>query len=121
MATPPERDPRAHDPEETPATFEGVGADRVLRPFFEDPILRPVLIGLFGALAVLGAAILVVAFERRSLPAMAALAALLVASLRTVAADLSQRRRLGLTSGSVLTLWTLSVATAVAFGHFGLF
>ncbi len=94
--------------------------DHWILPFFTDSTLWPVGIAIGLALVSFGAAILVMAFQGRSLFAAAALLVLAVASVDGALADL-RRRRLGLASGCILGLWLLSAMTAFAALRLGLF
>ena len=99
---------------------ERVGADRWLRPYFEDSTLWPILLVAVAIFVSFGAVLLLLGVVERRLSALAALAVLLVLS-----GDLVQRElrsgRFGLVTGSVLLLWGLSALAALLARHFALF
>ena len=99
---------------------ERAGADRWLRPYFEDSTLWPILLVAVAIFVSFGAALLLLGVVERRLPALAALAVLLVLSGDLVQREL-RARRFGLVSGSVLVLWGLSALAAFLARHFALF
>jgi hypothetical protein len=94
--------------------------DTWIRPFFSDSTLWPVLVVAFAIFVVFGAALLLLAVRSRSPWAIAALLVLAWMSVDGVSGDV-RRRRLGLVSRSIVTLWTASALAAVVATAAGLY
>ncbi len=99
---------------------EQSGFEGHLAEFFRDSALWPVLVAAGGIFVTLGATVLVLAVRERNLFAMAALVIVLVVSADVTIRDLS-RRRLGLASGILVALWTLSAMAAYGIVRLGVF
>jgi hypothetical protein len=93
--------------------------DAWLGPFITDSLLWPVGIVLAAALALFGAAILLLALERNVF-AWIALLALLFATADGLRGDL-RRRRLGPGAVLILLVWLLALLAAAAGSQLGLF
>jgi len=113
MSEPPERGP------EGPATIPE-RVDHVLSAMFHEPMMRPLWIVVLAHAAAFLIPVLLLALRDRWLPALAALAILLVASGAAVAHDL-RARRLRVLTGSVLVAWALAGIGAVLGDRHGLF
>lgn len=115
----PERRP---EPERQPEgeTEEQSGAGRWLRPYFEDSALWPILLVALTIFVSFGAALLVLGVVERRVPALAALAVLLVLSVDLVQREL-RSRGFGLVTGSVLVFWGLSALAAFLLQRSALF
>jgi hypothetical protein len=96
-----------HDGDDVPAHW----FDRWIRPYAAESTLWPVLLVVLAHIAAFVAPAVLFAVRDRSLPAMAALAILIVASGRAVMVDLAERR-LGLITALVATSWGLTLTFA---------
>jgi hypothetical protein len=90
-------------------------ADELLR----ESTLWPLWLVLIGHAVAFLAPVLVFAVRDRGLPAMAALAILLVATGGRVRSDLVERRRIGLLTRILLATWLVAGAAAWAAGRWG--
>ena len=88
--------------------------ERWLEPYFRDSSLWPVLVVAAAILVTVLAAVLVLAVGDRNPAAIAALLALLWASADATLRELRSRRRLGLVGASILAVWALGSAAALA-------
>ncbi len=93
--------------------------DAVLGPFITDSLLWPVGIVAGLAMAMFGAAILLLALER-NLFAWAALLGLVFVTVDSLRGDL-RRRRLGPGGVVLLSVWVLAISGAVAGLSLGVF
>ena len=100
---------------------DGGGLERHLRTYVEDSTLWPVLIVLVVSLAVLGAALLLLAWEAGNPFAILALVLLAATSVEGVVRSVRRRRRLGTGSVLVLLLWGLAGLVALAAASSGMF
>jgi hypothetical protein len=92
-----------------------------IEPYFRDSSLWPVLlVALAIGATLLGSLILLAAVDRQP-TAMAALVALVWMSGDATRRQLRARRRLGLVGGSLLSLWALAGAAALAARLSGLY
>ena len=110
------------DPDREPPSDPGQGPSRLdawLGPFLTDSLLWPVGIVLGAALALFGAAILLLALERNAF-AWVALLALVIATADGLRGDV-RRRRLGPGGLVVVLVWLLAIAGAVAGSRLGVF
>jgi hypothetical protein len=97
------------------------GLERWIAPYFHDSTLWPVL-AVAAAIGVTGlAALLLLAALDRNLYAQAALLAVAWMSADAVLRERRARRRLGLAGRSILALWALAAAAALAAWRWGLF
>jgi hypothetical protein len=94
--------------------------DRWIRPYLEDSTLWPVLIVLVAVAVTLASAVLLLAIGDRNPFAMAALVGLAWMSGDAVWGDL-RHRRLGPTTGLILSIWVLAGVAAFAAIRAGLF
>jgi hypothetical protein len=113
MSSPREPAPSDREPRDT-------RVEELLRPFFSDSALWPVLVVLFAALTTFGAALLLLALKARSAYAIAALVVILGVSLDALRGPL-RRRRFGIAGGSIVAFWLLSALLAGLAAHQGLF
>lgn len=108
--------PEGGDPEARRDGDEAEGGlaqvDRFLRPLLSDSTLWPVLIVVLAILATFFASVVLVAWRRQSLFAVAALLGLVWLTVEPLRGDL-RRRRLGPTSALLLALWALVAAIVV--------
>jgi hypothetical protein len=88
--------------------------ERWIEPYFRDSTLWPVLLVAAAILTTLLATVLVLALADRNLAAMAALLALGWMSVDATLRVLRARRRLGLVGASILGVWLLAAAAALA-------
>jgi hypothetical protein len=88
--------------------------ERWIEPYFRDSTLWPVLLVAAAILTTLLATVLVLALADRNLAAMAALLALGWMSVDATLRVLRARRRLGLVGASILGVWLLAAAAAIA-------
>ncbi len=116
---PQDRSREAQGAREASAVADSSRSEQMLRPFFEDSALWPVLVVIALSLASFGAAILVAAIADRNYAAIAALLVLALISGDLLRVDL-RRRRFGVVSGLMLSLWVLSALLAGAAVTLGL-
>jgi hypothetical protein len=104
-----------------PEEPEGEGLERWIAPYFQDSTLWPVL-AVAAAIGVTGmASLLLLAAVDRNPYAAAALLALAWMSGDAALRERRARRRLGLAGRSILALWALGAAAALAAWLGGLF
>jgi len=94
--------------------------ERWIEPYFRDSTLWPVLAVAAAILITLLAMVLVLAVADRNLAAMAALLALGWMSADLTLRELRSRRRPGLVGASILVVWVLGIAAAIAARHSGI-
>lgn len=95
--------------------------DAWLEPYFRDSMLWPVLVVAAAMLVTIAAALLLLALADRRLPALAALALALGASVDVAWREWRARRRLGLVARALLGLWALAAVVAFAANRLGIF
>jgi hypothetical protein len=88
--------------------------ERWIEPYFRDSTLWPVLAVATAIAVTLLAMVLVLAIADRNLAAMAALLALGWMSADATRRELRSRARLGVVGGSILVIWALGAAAAIA-------
>jgi hypothetical protein len=103
-----------HEPSEgrDPEPETGRALDRHLLEYVRDPALWPVLVTVLAVAGTLLTSVLLFAWRARNPFSLAALFALVLATVVAVEADV-RRRRLGAGSGILLGLWAASAAAAV--------
>jgi hypothetical protein len=121
MARPSDPPPDGARRSEAPDELEPTGLERWIAPYFRDSTLWPVL-AVAAAVGVTGLAgvLLLAAVDRNPFAAAAGLAL----AWMSVDASLRERRarhRLGLAGRSLLALWALGIAAALAAWRGGLF
>jgi hypothetical protein len=113
-STPPP--PRSEDPE-SDLPF----AERWIAPFVREPLLWPVAFVIVAHAVVFLAAVLLLAVQDRRIPALGALAGILVLSGSAARAEITRLRRPGVVCGLLAATWIFAGVTAVVAHRAGIF
>lgn len=118
MTAPPERNPERNEPPEAPPTDSRV--EGWIRTMLSDSLLRPLYAVLLGHGIAFFAPILLFAFRDRNLFGLAGIAILIVGSGSILQRDWQRYRRPGPLGGTLLAVWSVSIAAAAAANHYNI-